>query len=95
MKKEIKEEVNIMEGIDFKTNQKKVRKQIKTRTIQRKEQLRKLNRRLNVSLILLVIVTITLIVMIWNYLHKTSDDIYKNCLEKGYDVNYCVEKAYR
>ena len=95
MKKEIKDEVNIMEGIDFKTNQKKVRKQIKTRTIQRKEQLRKLNRRLNISLILVVSLLLVLFVKFCTYLSNASDEAYKSCLEKGYDVNYCVEKAYK
>ena len=75
--KEIKndlEELDVMQGIDFKTNQRKVREQ-------EKEKFKKIIRN-----ILLAVLLIGLIVL----LKIQKDSAIDSCIKNGRSYNYCV-----
>ena len=81
--KEIKndlEELDVMQGIDFKTNKKKVRDQEKNKN--KKEKFKK-----NIRNILLVILLICLFV----FLKIQKDSAIDSCVKNGNDKLYCEE----
>ena len=80
--KEIKndlEELDVMQGIDFKTNQIKVREQEKRK--KKKEKFKKIIRN-----ILLAVLLIGLIVL----LKIQKDSAIDSCIKNGRSYNYCV-----
>lgn len=82
MKKNKMEEVNIMEGIDFKANQMRLRKAI--------EKQNKINRRNDciVKCVLISLVIALLVVIgIWN--KKLSSDALESCQNIGNSYEFC------
>lgn len=72
-------EVNIMSGIDFKTNQKRVRERIMKRKKEQKRQ----------NIIIGVLVVILIIgLLILN--KKMSDSALSSCQNKGHNYGYCI-----
>lgn len=72
-------EVNIMSGIDFKTNQKRVRERIMK---QKKEQ-----KRWNIIIGVLVVI---LIIGLLFLNKKMSDSALSSCQTKGNSYGYCI-----
>lgn len=79
MKKEKLEDIDVMEGIDFKSNQERIRRQVR--------------RKQSKKTILLGIIGITIIVVSCILLNFTTKQFVNNCTSAGYSENYCERKA--
>ena len=93
MKKKVErlEDINVMEGIDFKLNQKLMRANDRARQeyikVKRKEQFnKKLYKTLTITAIILVA-----IVLIIGFIKTSKEDktSIENCMNKGYSQTYC------
>lgn len=86
------EEVNVMEGIDFKLNQKLMRIDDKARAekirIKKNEQFN--NRLIKIAIGLAVVIILMLSFMIF----KDDDKNINECVEKGYSRPYCEKSIY-
>lgn len=80
--KEKLEEVNIMQGIDFKSNQARMREQIK-----------KIKREQKKEEILFGIIAVFIVIMTCTLLYKTDKEFMDGCTSKGYSENYCLSKS--
>ena len=81
------EDINIMNGIDFRLNQRlqkieEDQRRLKQK-VRRKNKLQ--NTLLTITLILAMGITIMLAMMLWNDTDKSIDD----CISKGYSRPYC------
>ena len=72
-------EVNIMSGIDFKSNQKRVRERIMKRKKEQKRQ----------NIIIGVLVVILIIGLLFLN-KKMSDSALSSCQNKGHNYGYCI-----
>lgn len=77
-KKEKVEDINVMEGIDFKKNQERIRKEI--------EKNKKKKRMYNILYFIAIMILICGIFMLLN---KQSEDAYKSCVENGMSAEWC------
>lgn len=80
--KEKLEEVNIMQGIDFKSNQARMREQIKKSQREQKKEA-----------ILCGIIVVVIVIMTCTLLCKTNKEFMDGCTSKGYSKNYCLSKS--
>lgn len=72
-------EINIMEGIDFRANQERIRS--------KKRRSKKVNKILNIAIIIGVIIALVGILYINK---KLTDSAMDSCQAKGYSYNYCI-----
>ena len=86
------EDINVMEGIDFKLNQKLMRIDDKARVekirIKKNEQFN--NRLIKIAIGLAVVIILMLSFMIFKDDDKNIDD----CINKGYSRPYCEKSIY-
>lgn len=84
------EDINVMEGIDFKTNQKISRINDELRKQYKKEKLKeRITMIISVIAIIITIIATIKGIMIIN----TEDDKAKeNCMNKGYSEQYCLKQ---
>lgn len=80
--KESLEEVNIMQGLDFKGNQARMREQAKR--LQREQRKEK---------ILCGFIAVVIVIMTCTLLYKTNEEFVNKCTSKGYSESYCLVKA--
>lgn len=89
MSKELKE-INVMEGINFKYNQRisKIEDEIRKQKAEKKKRERLVNILLSICIVITSILIIIYASMIFSETNKDID----NCVEKGHSKAYC-EKA--
>ena len=86
-KKEKLEDINVMEGIDFKKNQERInsiKNQNRMRKIEKRIKREQMANRIFYGLIILLI-----ILMLFIIYQKLGRRAYESCLEKGYSELYC------
>lgn len=86
MKKETKkinlEEIDVMQGIDFKANQERMREEIKRIKKEQKKE----------TILFYFIAAVILLLTVIS-ISKTSEQFVNNCTSKGYSESYCISKA--
>lgn len=76
------EEINIMDGIDFKSNQKRVKAYMKKQ--KRKEKF--------TNVLLIVLMSLALF-FVFDVLTNSTKKAKNDCISKGHSANYCELKA--
>lgn len=87
IKKEVLEEIDLMQGIDFKANQVRMR--------EHKERLERLKREQRKETILATFIAIVIVVMTIALLvidRNITEDAKESCMNVGHSENYCLSK---
>lgn len=85
-------EVNVMEGIDFKLNQRlsKIEDNIRKEKLRIRKNERFNNILISIAIVIALVITIMLSFMIF----KNDDKNINECVEKGYSRPYCEKSIY-
>lgn len=85
MKKNNLEDVNIMEGIDFKANQKRMRMR---KAIEKQNKIDKRNDLIVKGILISLGIALLIVLGIWN--KQLTDDALESCQNVGHSYEYCV-----
>lgn len=77
-----RKEVNVMEGIDFKSSQARMREQIKRAKRERVKET-----------ILFYFIALAIVVMAVMLMINNNNEFVSNCTEAGYSESYCIGRA--
>lgn len=97
MEKDVKvverlEDINYMEGIDFKLNQRLSKIDDELRILKKKQKQK--NRLENILLSICLVIAITITIMLSFMIFKNDDKTIDDCVNKGYSRPYCEKSIY-